>query len=564
MAEVYLRPEDVRPEHARQVLEFLNAAQTAEEIGTAVEIADELDVGIRLGERILARRAQLGRFTDLAQIRAIPYIGPERFTEIVITLSDARLPGTEVDSADLLREIAALRAEIRALRATGLAPPRVTVRTLQESPYLGQTVDLLITVTEADGIRPRVDAPLTLSAPGGRLRAVDGAAVVEGTTVTTRTDGDGLAKAVLLPQVSEELLPAQQDTLEVALRLLSSNATRPREAEAGLRELARRYRWDGNSFLRAAIDVYFRDYGAGLMETVNARDYMVAWRSLDVTVQAHLRESAREGPEGTSILASAALTVRMRDWLGAWLEMLQVVTAEDARLDDELMGVPSDDNAGLMVGRVYGRVRDFMTAQKGVVGEYVGRRVAESSLRSYVQSGIANLPTEQQLAVFPALDVASRTVAVGGTAMFTAVGQTRVELEKEIDSRITDSIGDIFEDGGVLTQFAERLSGVESQIQTKADVAAVEGLRNEFDARLDTKVDAGVFETFQRDVDIRLESRVGLDTFATFQEQTNTRIEAKADRGEFDRLSTDVAREVGTIRTNVSRLDRDMLDLRNR
>jgi hypothetical protein len=116
----------------------------------------------------------------------------------------------------------------------------------------------------------------------------------------------------------------------------------------------------------------------------------------------------------------------------------------------------------------------------------------------------------------------------------------------------------------VLTQFAARLSGVESQLDTKADVTVVDGLRTEFDARLDAKVDSGAFETFQRDVDLRLESRVAVDTFATFQEQTNTRIDAKADRGDFDRLSTDVAREVGTIRTNVSRLDRDVLDLRNR
>jgi hypothetical protein len=413
-------------------------------------------------------------------------------------------------------------------------------------------------------VRPRVDAPLTLTAPGGRLRAVDGAALVEGETVTTRTDGAGLAKVVLLPRLSEELLPAQQDTLEVLLRLLPPIASRPREAEEGLRELARRYRWDGNSFFRAAVDVYFRDYGAGLMETVNARDYMVAWRRLDLAVSAHLRESVAEGPEGTSVLASAALTVRMRDWLGAWLEMLQSVTAEEARLEDDLATVPADEDAAVVVGRVYGRVRDFMTAQRGLVGEYVGRRVAESSLRNYVQAGIAELPAEQQLAVFPALDVASRTVSAGGTAMFTAVGQTRVELKKEIDSRITDSLGDILADGGVLSQFSARLNGVESQLQTKADVGAVDSLRVEMDSRLDSKVDAGIFESFQRDVDIRFDQRVVVDVFTEFQEETTTRLDAKVERGDFDRLSTDVAREVGTIRTNVSRLDRDLIDIRNR
>jgi hypothetical protein len=190
--------------------------------------------------------------------------------------------------------------------------------------------------------------------------------------------------------------------------------------------------------------------------------------------------------------------------------------------------------------------------------------VAESSLRNFVQLGIANLPSEQQLAVFPALDVASRTVAVGGTAMFTAVGQTRVELKKEIDSRITDSIGDIFADGGVLSQVTARLDGFESQLQSKADVAAVSDLRVEMNTRLDQKVDTGVFQTFQRDIDIRFDQRVSLDTFTAFQQETLTRLDTTVARGEFERLSTDVAREVGTIRTNVSRIDRDVLDLRNR
>jgi hypothetical protein len=561
MAERYLRPEDVRPEHARQVLAFLNSATSAEEIAAAVEIADELDVGVRLGQRILARRQEIGRFTDLAQIRSIPYIGPERFTEIVVTLSDARLP-SEVDPGELLREIAALRAEIRALRGAH-APPRVTLRALQESPFLGQPVDVVVNVSEADGVRPRVDAPITLTAIGGRLRAVDGLSTVEGATVTVRTDGAGVARAVLLPLLSEELLPAQEDTLESALQLLSITAARPRETEEGLREMARRYRWDGNAFLRAAIDVYFRDYGSGLLETVNARDYLAAWLRVEVTVQAHVREDSTPGPEATTVQASAALTVRLRNWLGAWLEAIQTVTAGDARLEDELAGAADPENPGLLVGQVYGRVRDFMSAQRGLVGEYVGRRVAEDSLRSYVQGGIANLPAEQQLAVFPALDVASQTVKTGGTAMFVAVGQTRTELQKEISKRIDTSFEDILQNG-VFTELAARVEGVESQLQTKADLTAVNSLRQEFDTRLQTKVDSNVFLDFQRNVDVRLESRLAVDTFNSFQQQTNVRFDAKADRVEFDRLSTDIGREVGTLRTNLVRIDRDVGDLRNR
>src|SRR5919202_3463443 len=107
MPKEHLRPEDVSPEHAREVLDFLNSAKTAEQIAAAVEIPGELDVGVRIAQRILDRRRQLGGFTDLQQLDAIPLVGPERFTEIVTTLSGARVPrASQAPSmAELLREI---------------------------------------------------------------------------------------------------------------------------------------------------------------------------------------------------------------------------------------------------------------------------------------------------------------------------------------------------------------------------------------------------------------------------------------------------------------------------
>src|SRR5919202_781714 len=96
MPKEHLRPEDVRPEHAREVLGFLNAAETAEQIAAAVEIPGELDVGVHIAQRILGRRQQLGGFTDLGQVDAVPLVGPERFTEIVVTLSGARAPAASL------------------------------------------------------------------------------------------------------------------------------------------------------------------------------------------------------------------------------------------------------------------------------------------------------------------------------------------------------------------------------------------------------------------------------------------------------------------------------------
>jgi hypothetical protein len=83
----HLHPEDVSSEDARFVLDKLNAARTAGEIADAVEIPFERDVGVGIAQRILDRRRELGGFfTNLHEVRAVPLVGPERFTEILTAI----------------------------------------------------------------------------------------------------------------------------------------------------------------------------------------------------------------------------------------------------------------------------------------------------------------------------------------------------------------------------------------------------------------------------------------------------------------------------------------------
>jgi hypothetical protein len=84
----HLRAEDVTPNQASNVLNFLNAAKTAKEISEAVEFPGERDVGIKVAKNILDKRVKLGSFTDLKQVAGIRQIGPERFSEIVKILGD--------------------------------------------------------------------------------------------------------------------------------------------------------------------------------------------------------------------------------------------------------------------------------------------------------------------------------------------------------------------------------------------------------------------------------------------------------------------------------------------
>ena len=529
--ESYLRPEDVRPEHARQVLDFLNSAETAAEIAAAVEIPGELDVGVRLGQRILDRRGQLGSFTDLRQVADVPLIGPERFTEIVITLSDARVPGEQSD--DLRNEIRDLREQVRSLQAALGDQPTVTVRALRERPFLGQAVNLVVTVVEAGGRRPRVGAPLTLFTTFGRLRAADGLAFQDGNAVTVRTDGNGVARALLLPPLSEDLTRVQRDTLEVALRLLDSDALTPREAEDGLREVARRYRLDGNLELRRAIDVYFRDFGRGLLEALNVRDYMLAWTYFESTVLAYARGDAG----ATSVDATGALSIRIKNWLGPWLETIETVARSESRLDLDLSRAGQAEETGTMLGRVYDGIGDFVSAQRGVVGGYVGQKIAEASLRDFLQTGIEDLPREKQLAIFPTLDAASRTVASSDASVLGAVGETRLELRQELDTKVE----------GAETRSAElldsRVGDLQSQMDSKVDTVALDDLRIELNDKIDRipTRDVGVLSARVDELQTQLDGKVDTDAF-------DSALAGKVD----DAVFTD---RLGSLQGKVNRLE---------
>jgi hypothetical protein len=98
---------DATPTDTQRVLGFLNAAQTPEQIAETVEFAGERDVGIRVAQRILARRQELGAFNSLNQLAEIPQVGPERFAEIVTALSEPAPATGEVALRGALEDVQA-------------------------------------------------------------------------------------------------------------------------------------------------------------------------------------------------------------------------------------------------------------------------------------------------------------------------------------------------------------------------------------------------------------------------------------------------------------------------
>ena len=91
--EIPVQPQDVPEFKAERVLQFLNTAKTANEIAETIEIPGERDVGIRLAQKILDRRRELGSFKNLTELAEVPQVGPKRFTQIVDVLGDSTNTG---------------------------------------------------------------------------------------------------------------------------------------------------------------------------------------------------------------------------------------------------------------------------------------------------------------------------------------------------------------------------------------------------------------------------------------------------------------------------------------
>lgn len=462
MAIRHLRPEDISASDAARVLAFLNAVATSEDIAAAVEFPGELDIGVRIGARILARREQLGGFTSLEQVYVVPYVGPERFTELVTSLSGARPPqtfDTEPDRA-LLTQIA---QRLDALEAQLQPTPTIRLRALNPDVWLGQETVLLAQVQDGQG-KPLVDRSLTLITTWGRLRGRAGVRAVSGNSVTVRSDHLGLCKFHLGAALGEGLDSVQQASLLSALSLLGVGTDSPRDSLPQLTELARRYRAAGNTALRRAIDVYFKRYGSP--EAADApMDSLGSWAHISVTVLAYLTPD----PEALSAHPSTTLlTVRQRNWFYPWTWVYRQLLERETSLLASLGDVSGDNrsSSGILTD-LLGRIGSFMQAQDGWVGQLVGQSFAEASLNSFVQTGLAKFPEKERTALLTGVTAGAKSLS-GGGKLFSAIKTSRVDLITKIDTGIA-----AVDTSTQVVQLNERLAQVE---KTKVDAAQFEAL----------------------------------------------------------------------------------------
>lgn len=460
---VYLEPGDLSVVQAQQVLDFLNRATSAVQLGRDIEFPAEPDIGVKLGQRLLDARAALGgAFTAITQIRAVRLIGPERFTEICVAALGLH-PQRWV-------EVFYAGSPMAVASETGLV---VSLDARPQPAWLGQALALTLRVADLGGV-PRAGVVVTLQTGAGALVWMYGFSRIEGEAITVLTGADGTAEIELVRPPSEPLSDLQQAALDNALASLDVNAPDPIKLEADFRALAAVYLLERSYNLRRAIDIHVRDRREAMLASINPGTWRFTWPVDSVLVQA----DALAPGGGGSAVARAVVAVQWKNWVGAWLEFFGDALREAAGLDQKFGQALGRAGSAEVLVDLLGEAQRFVADQSGRTAQWLGQKTIDAAVAKVVSSDLESVQPAAREAVLTQLEVASREVSPTTLGSFTLVRSTRKEL--------AGTLADI---GALSAARLARAEALVAEVDTKA--ARVETLAAEIQ-RASTQVNLNV------------------------------------------------------------------------
>lgn len=468
---VYLQPSDLSAVQAARVLDFLNAATSAEQLARDIEFPREPDIGVRLGQRLLDARAALGgSFSDILQVRAVRLIGPERFTEICV----AALGLEPTRWVELFYGGEALATPTESGLVLGLALH-------PQDAWLGEPRTLRLQVDDHGGT-PRAGVAVTVQASLGRLVYLYGFHRIEGQAVTVLTGSDGSAELELLTPPTEPLTENQQAALETALAALDPRAAHPLALEAGLKAMAEAYLRDRSYSLRTAIDLYVRDAHGAAVDTISRERWKLAWPVDSGLIQADVLDAGGRG----SSLARAVRTATWIDWVEPWTSFLADVLAGGTPLEQELAARATSGDGALLDG-LLNLAQTRLAGHAGRAAEWIGKRQLEAAVDRFIGSGVETLPAQARDAVVSQLGVAAAEVGPRSLGSYTLDTATRADLGQRIDTVADLNLAE-FEHLGTLAREVEARAGaVDAQLrQVQALALEVHQDRQAIDTRIDS------------------------------------------------------------------------------
>ena len=460
---VHLNPSDLSAIQAQQVLDFLNRATSAQQLGREIEFPGEPDIGVKLGQRLLDARSALGgSFTAIVQVRAVRLIGPERFTEICVA-------ALGIDPLRWVQQFDA-GSPMSVPPEAGLA---VSLEVRPQPAWLGQPLALLLRVADRDD-QPCAGVAVTLQTGAGSLVWMYGYSRIEGAALTVLTGADGVAEIELVRNPSEPLSDLQQAALATAFASLDANAPDPMKLEADFRALADIYLLERSYNLRRAIDIHVRDRKEAMLASINPGTWRFAWPVDSVLVQA---DAVAPASGGRSV-ARAVLAVQWKNWVGAWLEFFGDALREAAGLDAKFGQALGRAGSAEVLVDLLGQAQRFVADQAGRSAQWLGQKTIDAAVAKVVSGDLDNMQPAAREAVLTQLETASREVSPTTLGSFTLVRHTRKNL-----------LGAVNEIGVLSVERLARAEALVVEVETKA--ARVETLAAEVQ-RTSTKVNTDV------------------------------------------------------------------------
>jgi len=395
---------------------------------------------------------------------------------------------TLTTESQLLESLRVLKSEVARLKQIEQNRPRVSVRSPRQNvPFLGQSVPLTVQVTDGIG-NPLSNQFVLLTTSWGKLQSRNKLINQTGTSLSLRTDPSGQIQISLQPATSEDLLANQTEVLSLLLGLLNATASTPQQDRSALNEMVQIYRWNTNYAYQQAVDIYFKNFGQGLLEAVNVRDYLADWQYVEATICAHVQPDAGsdetlDTAQSSEILSSGALRLPIKNWLGAFLEVLLSAATNDSNLPHQINVATKKGEQGAIVDGVFQEVETYLTGQRGFVDDYVRRKVAKDSLNAFLETEVETLSLEDRLVVTPALIMAGGAIATGGTPALVTLTQSRKNLQQAISPKgSTSSPMDLGDLPNQIDQLTVDISGIRGSLgKLSTDTATLNTQVDRFD-----------------------------------------------------------------------------------
>ncbi len=396
-----IKPEDVSLVDAEKVFEFLNSAQTAGEIAQRIEFPDELDIGEKLAARILTGRDAVGgEFTCLQQIADIPYIGPERFTEIIAALTDHPfyIEPESAKIAYLFREFSLLRERLEKTSSNLSRQYHIRLMPAVIDAFEGLSVIISARITDALTGKPKSGTPLTLVSTYGTLENYEGYNTSTGNPVTATTNLSGIAKYVLISPLRGQLKGRQSAILESALGRLDSGAPTPKHDIQGFTTLAQSYQAPRNENLRKAIDAHFLDQQHKI---TGPKDRLSTWQYREVLLLGYLGDADAIYQRGTPVAEIGMLTLRLRNWVAPWFQVYKDLMAMANPINSQIENIKDIGGNGKTISRrVVNSTQDYLSRQRGAVGGLIGQDIVDTSLVKFLGTGLASFDNSTKKEIF--------------------------------------------------------------------------------------------------------------------------------------------------------------------